>query len=202
MTVSEITAKVRAIMNEAGEDDNLHLISDDTIKLNEYIESVLSEAVNLVLLSAPMQYINVFSATAPVSNQDGIGIIILPADFLRLASIKFIEWKRGVNIVYPVGSEFYKIQRNPVTRSGINKPACAFAHNKLNPVIECYPSGTMEYFYYVKSALTTANKGVELFKDTLTPSVCYMCASLVYYIFENSNTGDRMKAIATELIPK
>jgi hypothetical protein len=38
--------------------------------------------------------------------------------------------------------------------------------------------------------------GNELFE-----SICYMCAYLVYSIFENPATADRMKTIAIEMLP-
>lgn len=200
MIVSDIITKVRTIMNEAGEEDSLHLLSDDAIKLTEYITSVIPDAINLVISIAPIKYINAFRLTSGIDST--CLALALPTNFLRLASIKFREWKRAVSKVYPFDSEEYKIQHNPITTAGVNKPCCVFAYNQIDPVIECFPPGQLEYFHYVKSASADNNEGLDLVKDELFPSVCYMCASLVYSIFENSNTGDKMKAIAIELIPK
>ncbi|WP_099465554.1 hypothetical protein [Parabacteroides provencensis] len=203
MTPSEIINKVREIMNEAGEDENLHLLSEDTVKLDEYIESVIPDAVNLVLLNAPVNCINTSSFSSEIiDNGEGIGEIALPTDFLKLIAVKLKEWKRAVSFVYPFNSEEYKIQHNSITHSGINKPTCVFAFNSIGQIIECIPFGTMEYFYYIKSATNSINKGLDIIKDKLFFSVCYMCAFLVYNIFEMSQTGDKMKSIAIELIPK
>ena len=35
-------------MNEIGEEENLSLLSEDTVKLAEYIESVIPDAINLI----------------------------------------------------------------------------------------------------------------------------------------------------------
>lgn len=202
MTSQEIINKVRIIMNEAGEDEKLNLLNEDTVKLDMYIESVIPDAVNLILLLSPVNHINISKSTLSIQNVDGVGIISLPQDFLKLVVVKLREWKRSVFVAYPLGSEDYKIQHNPVTRSGVNKPSCALSYNADGAIIECYPSGTMECFSYIKSATNSNNKGLDIVKDNLHLPVCYMCASLVYNIFEMPQIGDKMKSIAIELIPK
>lgn len=201
MTTTGIIAKVRAIMNEVGDEDSLHLLSDDTVKLTEYIESVIPDAINLIIPIAPLGCVR-----TTVSSQGSIGglckSLALPLDFLRFASIKLKEWKRSVSVVFPFNSEEYKIQHNETTTAGVNKPCCVFAYNQIDPVIECFPPGILEYFHYVKSASAESDSGLGIVKEELLGSVCYMCAYLIYNIFEIPNTGDRMKTIAIELIPK
>ena len=58
MTAQDITTKVRAIMNEAGAEETLTLLSEDTVKLDTYIESVIPDASNLILSVSPVRYIN------------------------------------------------------------------------------------------------------------------------------------------------
>lgn len=48
MTKQGIIDKTRAIMNEIGEEENLSLLSEDTVKAAEYIESVIPDAINLI----------------------------------------------------------------------------------------------------------------------------------------------------------
>lgn len=203
MTLQGIKEKVRTIMNEAGKDETLALLSEDTIKLDDYIASCIPDAVNLIVLSSPLRYLNASSVTSIVNNVDGVGVIDLPSDFLRLASIKLDTWKRAVFTAFEEGSEGYKIQHNPVTRSGVNKPCCALSFNSNGPALECFPSGKLSYFFYVRSSDSdVTGSGLGQLKDILHPAVCYMCASLVYDIFEIQATSDRMKAIAISLIPQ
>ena len=49
MIETEIISKVRSIMNEIGDEDSLTLLSEDTVKLDEYIKSVIPDAVNIVI---------------------------------------------------------------------------------------------------------------------------------------------------------
>lgn len=202
MTISDIVTKVRVILNEAGEEESLHLLSEDTVKLTQYIESVIPDAINLVITVSPISHINTTKGSNTLINGDGCSVISLPTDFLRIAAIKLSNWKRSVSVVMPFGGDEYKKQHNVITRSGVNKPSCVFAYNTSGSIIECFPSGSLEYFHYVKSASSESNKGLGLVKEELLPAICYMCASLVYNIFENPNTSERMKAIAIELIPK
>lgn len=202
MTSQEIINKVRVIMNEAGEEEELHLLSEDTVKLDVYIDSVIPDAVNLILLLSPIHYINIASSTINVQNINGAGVINLPSDFLKLVAVKLKEWKRAVFMAYPLNSEEYNIQHNSITRTGVNKPVCVLSYNVSGPTIECFPSGSMEYFSYIKSASISNNKGLDILKETLHLAVCYMCASLVYNIFEMPQIGERMKSIAIDLIPK
>lgn len=200
MTIAGIVDKVRIIMNEAGEEDSLHLLSEDTVKLTEYIKSVIPDAIDMVTMVAPLRCIN--TSQMPISSTGLCVSLALPNGFLRLASLKFKEWKRAVSYVFSCNSEMYKIQHNPVTTAGVNKPCCVFAYDQMNPVIECFPPGVLEYFHYVKSAVSESENGISAAKEELYPAICYMCASLVYTIFENPNTAEKMKTIAIELIPK
>lgn len=48
MTEQEIISKVKAILNEIGEEETLSLLSEDTVKIEEYIKAVIPDAVSLV----------------------------------------------------------------------------------------------------------------------------------------------------------
>lgn len=202
-TVADTIKKVRIVMNEAGTEESLNLLSEDTLKLDEYIEGVLSDAINLILTIAPSQHLNVTSATSvSVQNKDNVGVAVPPSDYLRLIALKMSGWKRAVHTIAPIGSDEYNIQHNPATRSGANKPSCVLAYSSAGLVIECFPfSGTLEFFHYVKSADGEADKGLGILKKTLLPAVHYMCAALVYEIFDLAHISDRLKNIAFSLIP-
>lgn len=200
MTKDGIIEKVRAIMNEIGAEENLSLLSENTVKLSGYIESVIPDAVNAIVVIAPTRFLNATSQAIPTTTTDGISICDLPNDFLRFVSLKLDTWKRAVSVAYPYGSDRYNAQHNPVTRAGSNKPVCAFSFSKKGNMLECCPSGNMEYFFYVKCA--NDSNLMDVVKESLFLPVCYMCGYLVYNIFEMSNTAERMKNIAIELIPK
>ena len=53
ITKDEIVAKVKAIMNEIGEETNASLLDEDTIKIDQYIEECIGDALSLVILNSP-----------------------------------------------------------------------------------------------------------------------------------------------------
>lgn len=119
-------------MNEIGEEENLSLLSEDTVKLAEYIESVIPDAINLIAQdeNVSIALLNTGNMTSGGTSSEGCTVIPLPQDFLRFVSLRLSGWKREVQRISPFGSEDYKIQHNAVTRSGVNKPSCVFAHNR------------------------------------------------------------------------
>ena len=203
MDISGIIEKVRALLNEVGSEENLILLSEDTLKLDTYIQSVIPDAINTILAIVPLKYANINNSTISAQITEDGTILNLPLDYCRFVAVKLNEWKREVQLISPYGSDIYKIQHNPITRSGKNKPCCVYANSLEGNVIECFPVGTLEYFKYVKNISTPVSddelKGIN---DELFPSICYMCASLVYSIFENPTTADRMKQLSIELMPK
>lgn len=209
MTEQEIVNKVRAIMNETGEEAKLSLLSEDTVKLDEYIKSVIPDAVNIIITNSLVRCVNKKSgeASVAVSRENGMGYIILPDDYVSLIAFKLSGWKRMVAILYPITSEEYKAQRNEFTRSGIRKPMCFLNCNEIGQrILEYYAIGTpnpatVETFVY--EGKYNSDEGIDLSaNDSLAIAVCYMCASLVCSIFENEKTAKEMQTISLNLIPK
>lgn len=195
MEQQDIIDKIRIIMNEAGDENKLSLLSENHVKLNDYIESVIPDAVNLLGREASLQLLNPTEGRVIVDVGKDLSTIALPSDFLRVAAVKLRNWKRAVFFVYPQESEEYFIQHNEHTTAGINKPKCVFVMNG----IECFPSGRLEYFRYIKR-VSEYNLSFGSLKKELFEPLCYLCASLVYDIFENKVTSDRMKSIAQEYL--
>lgn len=199
MTAQDITTKVRAIMNEAGAEETLTLLSEDTVKLDTYIESVIPDASNLILSVAPVRYINTKSASPATAIVAGSTFIPLPEDFSRLAYVQLATWTRAVSEVLLLNSIEYKVAKNQFTKPGINKPLCFFSYNGTDEALECIPSSTLSQFIYVPTISTSA-EAVTVLKQELFLPVCYMAASLVYNIFENQPMSNNMKAVVTDLL--
>lgn len=192
-------------MNETGSETSFSLISEDTVKLSLYIESVIPDAVNILSASSevdPSLLPTANTSSFSENSADGCTVVLLPEDYLRFVSLRISKWKREVQVVYPYGGEDYKVQHNVVTRSGVNKPSCVYAYNSSGRCIECFPSGSLLYFHYIKSIKNADDSSLVNLSDRLFTSICYMCAYLVYNIFEMSNTGKQMYDIALQNIPK
>lgn len=195
MELRGIINKTSELMNEAGIDNVPGLLSEDTIELPRYIESVIPDAINIIARVAPLEYLNAINGEVAIFQENSCSVIKLPKDFGRLSSLKLEGWKRCVHSIYPLGSEMYAIQHNEYTTAGVNKPVCVFAsQNKL----ECFPRGKLIHFLYVKTAINASS--IDILREDVHIALCYMCASLVYDIFENANTSERFKSIALNLL--
>lgn len=208
MTQDQIITKVRSIMNEAGADETLSLLSEDTVKLDEYIKSCIPDAVNLVVINSPFRCVNkkAYTPAQIHNNGDGTGYVDLPTDYISLIAFKMTAWKKTVVKAAPANSLVYAAQCNPVTRAGKNKPVCVINYVSGDRVLEYYSIGisdtpAVSLFLYEAKYDSTAGLNLEE-NDPIAIAVCYMCASLVYSIFENSNTAKEMKLNALSLIPQ
>jgi len=202
MTLAEVKLKIRTILNETGSEDSFSLISVDTVKLDDYIESVIPDAVRFVTSqNIPDLYLPVESvSSATVNSEDGCSVVAVPSNFMRFLSCRLSGWKREVQEIGD--NESYKANHNSITRAGVNKPECVYANTSSGKVIECFPSGTLSYFRYVKSVSIPTNDSEELsVSDRILESICYAAAYLVYSIFENVTAAEAMKKISLELLP-
>lgn len=203
MNKSTVIAKTRTIMNETGVDESLALLSEDTVKLDAYIESVIPDALNLLSAMETIDPMMLPMGSGTSSSQSGeCTVIPVPADYIRFGAVRLSGWKREAQSCFPYGGEEYKIQHNPVTTSGVGKPSCVYAFSSSGRCIECFPSGSLLYFKYVKKSDTdNVDSSLSAMDSRLSGALCYVCAHLVYNIFEMPEQGKRMLEIALSTIP-
>lgn len=197
MTETEIISKVRAIMNEIGEEASLSLLSEDTVKMDEYIKSVIPDAVNIIIENCPNRCVNRKTDT---TTQVSDGVIIKPDDYVRLIALQLTGWKRMVSLTYPIGSKQYKLQTNEFTTAGVNKPVAIDSYTADKQILLCYPKESSIALFVYEAKYNSAD-GLKLdSSDPVAIAVCYMCASLVYSIFENQNTAKEMRDLSLSML--
>lgn len=126
---SEIYAKVKAFIDEVGENDSEFMLSDkDTQNLETIINEVALPSVRNVHLNAPNgtligepQEIEDFS----IDSTSLVGTITLPEKFLRLVSAKLNTWDSPVTRAITEDMAEYRMQSNKYMRGTYNKPVCA-----------------------------------------------------------------------------
>ena len=207
MTEQEIVSNTKAILNEIGEEDNLSLLSEDTVKIEEYIKSVIPDAIGLVQMNSPVRCINKKSGT--ITNQslspvDGKCTVVVPDDYVSLIAIKLACWKRVCIVSHGMDSEEYRRQCNPVTMAGAYKPVCISGYDAGKRVLMLYSAKAdtkLEMFYY--EAKYSSATGIDIdANEPIASAICYTVSSLVYSIFENKEMAQELRAIALNLIPK
>lgn len=209
MTEQEIISKVKAILNEIGEEETLSLLSEDTVKIEEYIKVVIPDAVSLVQMNSPVRCVNkkngVSSDATVISDSEGKCLIPVPDDFVSLIAIKLSNWKRTCIVAFDLNSEEYKQQCNSYTRVGSYKPVCIMGYNNSgNRVLMLYSAKSdskLEMFVYEAKYTLGTDLDIDQ-NEPVSQAICYMAASLVYSIFENKVTSQEMRNIAVSLIPQ
>ena len=201
----DIVSKVRSIMNDIGEENPISLLDADSVRLDDYILSAIPESVCLCVKYSNKVCINPTSSLLfkVEDGGDGSGIVVLPDDFISLIGIKLTGWKRIVAKSYDILSGNYNAQCNPATRAGKFKPVSFYRKNeKGQNILECFPyikDAKIELFVY--ESKFNADNGLNTNENSSAfIAVCYMCASLVYDIFENQQTSERMRSIALSLL--
>lgn len=185
----EIISKVKAIMNEIGEEEtNSSLLDEDTIKIDQYIESCIGDALAMIVLKSAIPVNPKKGTSNPVNNNDGTGYIVLPDDFLKLIAFKMEGWKRTVSEAFPLDSEKAKQQSNEYTRGGNNKPVCVLSYSpEGKKILEYYSvtgsNHTVSVFVYEASYEPSSGINMES-SDAVFYALCYMTAGLVYSILK------------------
>ena len=213
MTENEIVNKVKAIMNEIGDEASLTLLAEDTVKITSYIKSAIPDAVAFVQLHSPVRCVNekhYTGSSTMATDSDGFIRVVLPDDYVKLIAVKLSTWKRVATVAYPYDTQEAYAQANEYTRSKDNKPVVIEGYKMVSSAakrtLEMTSSAsapTLDLLLY-EAKYTSADTGNTLplsATDPIALAVCYMTASLVYSYFENKNTSDEMNRIALSLIP-
>lgn len=206
ISLPEIIRDVKKVMNEAGDEEEAVLISEDKVNLDLYVENAISSAVAFVQKNSPIKNVNPKSDNPDaVKNDDGeTGYIICPSDYVCLIGMKMSKWNRICITAYPEGSEEWAQQMNPYTRSGPNKPCCIEGNADDGKKIISYfsiPEGQehkVSLFRY--EASFNRNEGLNCTNDFLYKAVVYKAASLVYEMFQDADTSQVLENEALKFL--
>lgn len=145
--IGDIKREVRITLDENSVSVPLVIEMDnDTLSLDELIESKVIDAVKSVTQSAPSHLLDGGVKFAESVTWEkgvvgkGMGFTALPEDFMRLVVFQMSDWRRPVSQVISDADPKYFMQKSkfPGIRGGVEKPVCA---------ITTYPDGRMMEFY-------------------------------------------------------
>lgn len=128
LTKSEIYEKVRAFLDELGDNDAGFMLSDkDSSELNTIIDKVTPLSVRNIHISAPYRMLDGETYTPnDFSVENKKATMTLPEGFLRLVQVKLSSWNAPVVNVVTEDMPEYRMQANEYMRGTHYKPVCAF----------------------------------------------------------------------------
>lgn len=184
MTVTELQEGVLRRIDEAAAAEYGGLAS------RYPIAEFLREATRELLLTAPVRLLpqRDFSTAEIVAAGDGSGTVALPGDFLRLAAFRLRGWLRPVFETIGTEDPRYARQLNPVTRGGPAKPVAALLRDTQGVRLQWFslPPGIRPV---IAQALYVADLAPEVLPDTLSEPLCWLAASLVLAVTNESNAA-------------
>lgn len=167
--LSEMMRRVRMLLDEDLQESSFLKTSTESLSLDDMIRARLTDAMQEVLLSAPLEQSDGLVLVSGCEDGvlqkedclDGSGLVRLPDDFLRLVSFKMDGWRRPVRAMADLSSDLAARQGNRVLRGNPERPVAAYDHDRHgNKALHWYslPAGTQE-------------KRVELFEYVPVPRI-------------------------------
>lgn len=206
MECSELVKKVKLVINEAGDEGDVSLLSADTRSLDDTIAGLLPRAVTFVQKNkgGAAGRVNTkaavpYSLTITADGEDS-ATLLLPPDFVALVSFQLAGWQTPVYRLCAHDSREAVWQRNVYTRAGCCKPVCVEAFTPSGErcaLLFPLPSGAAaKPLHFVYEAAFDAADGLNGYDEWMVDAVVYQCASLLYTMFERYDAANSMLALA------
>ena len=206
--VDELVKEVRVTLDENQVESEYLQSSTENMELNEIIRSKMPDAVRGIVEMCPVSLLNADALTLAdddrTENEDGIGFVVLPNDFLRLVSFKLASWNRSVTSVADEESPTGLMQRNAFTRGTPMKPVCVLSHKADGKrVLEYFTASggndTIERALYVTNPSIVTEDGNEKISipHLLRAAIVNYCAGLTCFSRGDAEQGNLFLKIAT-----
>ena len=208
MGTKELVKRVRRLVNETENDMALSLVSSALPSLDDNIVALLPQAVSMVQkhkkrVGEPVNVKNMSSAIINVAdNGDGGGCIPLPDDFVGPVAVQLEGWNRVVTTVHDDASPEALRQKSEYTRAGCCKPVCVESVNAAGErVLLLYPlpSGEVKMKLFSYEAAFSPEGGELRCSASMADAVVYMCAALLYNMFERYDAANVFMSMAVAL---
>ena len=205
ITTEELIKKVRCLINEAEDDSGVSLITDDTRSIDDTIMGLMPQAVSIVQKQRNGRYVNVKSLKpgdiALGETPEGFKVLALPGDFTDLVSVRLASWKTScIGISSPDCVELYcklgKISL-PLSFTPVCVMDVAADGAKVLKLFPCNDDDTAVHFVY--EAEFNASEGLELCDERMADAVAYVCAALLYNVFERYDAAKSFMSFAAAL---
>jgi len=217
---AEFIARVMQIMNELGWNDTESnaFIGSDTTKVKGHIESVFVDAWRKAVNLLPKTYFTIKDFKNQKLASDiplGIGYIILPEDFYSLVSFKMRGWQVAAETLIPSSDPIARVQANEYIRGNIVRPVCILNNKAIKERVDddfIYPQkDVLEYYSVPVGSEQEIEEALYIplieplsdntkINEKLFIPLAYLCASMVFYIFEKPEIAQVLENKATEII--
>lgn len=204
--VSDLVKEVKVLLDRNQESVGLLSPSDsDTLSQAELIESKIVDAARIILSDAPEDMVEGTLCTNSVTWTDSngyyVGNMVLPADMLRILSVKADGWNRPAEIISE-SDDSYKYQNCKYgVRGNPERPIAAIVNTANGKSIELYTSkkhdATLAFIYVQIPSITTEQK-ISL-PSVLKDAILYMAGYLTCISLGDTDTASKFIEVARKL---
>ena len=181
MERSELINKVKTRIDEvsASGDAIVDVGVENTKPYDSIIAELLDESAMEVLLKAPFYRLDITTGFVDAemdANDEKIGMIYLPDDFIRLVSFKMASWLQPVTSFALPGDPVAIKQSNKYIRGGVAKPVAVLYKSEVGGMVHYYsvPSKDdhiVDSFLYIRRQDAT-----EITDPLIVDAMCWICA--------------------------
>ena len=206
ITVAELVKRVLFLINENEPETSYSLFAGNASSFDELIMELLPQAIAAVQsMKSTSKRVNTrnmdVAASVVADNGNGTGLLVLPEEYVSLLAIQLTGWDRPCSIMHAADSLEASLQGNEYTRAGCSKPVCvdSIAHDGRRALmLSPFPAGSsLKYFVY--EARFDTEHGLDGYDEDMATAVTYMCAALLYRVFEKYEASNSFMAMATGL---
>lgn len=199
--ISKIQEDVRIAINENRLGTELIEDADEeTLSLNEIIQSKIEEAVQTVESISPLHLVGegeTFAETIVWFGEpgNGGGYTLLPPDFLRLITFQMSDWSYPVSTAISQDSPLYPLQKSryPGIRGCPQRPVVAIVPRAIGLTLEFYSSTAGENSYVIRARYLPIPKienGIIEFCERLYKAVVLQCAAMTSVTVGNAQLAE------------
>ena len=212
--INDIVRDVRICLDENDVQNAFMQLEENTLMLDDIIKSKVGEAIDGVVISAPVELLG-DGDVMPIDNvewENGAGDedelkmcrVKKPADYLRLVGAKMPDWDHAVSEVIAENSEEYKMQKSRFVgmRGNPQRPVVADVLSGAGRYLELYTSKarSIDYIRYIKR-LSTAELGDNIMLPAaLYKVVIYQVAGLTCITLNETERAQTLFGIAEGLL--
>lgn len=199
--ISKIQEDVRIAINENRLGTELIEDADEeTLSLNEIIQSKIEEAVQTVESIAPLHLVGegeTFAETIVWFGERGKGggYTLLPSDFLRLITFQMSDWSYPVSTAISQDSPLYPLQKSryPGIRGCPQRPVVAIVPRAIGITLEFYSCTSGENAHVIRARYLPVPKiedGQIEICERIYKAVVLQCASIVSVTVGNTQLAE------------
>lgn len=202
--IDNIVSEVRIKLDEIGmnESEMAEALEDNT-NMDTVIKSCIPGAYSFVCTNADASMLEGKQGDVSLSiNQNMVGEILLPSDFLRLLNVRLSSWISSFSKIVTEYSPEYRMQSNKWVCGNPNCPVVAITHTNEGRKLELYKASseqdTLTSFLYIPSV--NAEDGSLEVSDQVYDAFIYYIAGLTLITFREDAAANNMFSIAKGLL--